>query len=192
MMIKIYKLGVNPSFLLRYFESCVNNEVYQFNEMEDLQLTDSYMKENKKIMSIHLDDDKFLFTNNIFQEYIIIDDIETENTKRNNKHSHIMLVFPSGNFSGNNYDKITLSTFYSTTEVDLTKNNEWIGILIPIGLDYKITFRNCKIDNQKIIKIIFNTVKREFGYHRNKEMVFDIDSFKEIKNEPDGCMEGDY
>ena len=72
------------------------------------------------------------------------------------------------NFPGNNYSKLILTTDYSTTEIDLTKNEEWIGILIPINTTYRIILKNGTDD--LILKVIFNKYCKRTEY---------IDTFKD-------------
>lgn len=174
MLLRIYKLGSNPLFNLRYYESSINDETYNFSEINDLQLNKDYIKDNKKILSLNIDDQEhFLYLNDIYQANIIIDDSNSENIKRNNRHSYIMLIFPNSDFPGNNYDKLKLTINCSNTEIDLTKNNEWIGILIPINTQYSISFKN-DTDVKLVLKMILN---RNNGV---RELKFDIDSFIEV------------
>ena len=196
MLLKVYKLGTNPVFALRYFESNANDETYNFNEMNDLQLTRDYIKEHKKIMSLSVDDDdRFFYLNDIYQQYAIIDNVDAENVKRNNRHSHIMLLFPDNHFPDNNYFKLTLLTESSTTEIDLTKNEEWIGVLLPVNIKYKISFKNNEVSDQLLLKIVFNSSPRDFGIFNNRvrEPYFDFDSFEQNdEKSPDKNDPGDY
>lgn len=187
MLFIMYKLGILTVFSLRSFGSYNTNEIYNFDENNDLQLAKNYIKENKKIMSVEIQDyDNFFYLNDIYQIYTIVDDINSENIKRNNNHSYTMLIFPMSNFPGNNYSKLNIYTESSNTEIDLTKNNEWIGILIPVNIHYEIILKN-DAENTQVLKVIFNRNDR-FSRYGVKEIKFDMDDFRNSENFSDDYL----
>lgn len=160
-MFKIYKFGNNPKFELNNQGSNFIDEIYSFNEMDDLKLTQDYLENNKREIHLQSFQDTMMGLNDLAYEKTLIE--KHNDNKENDKHLYSIFIFPPGSFKDNNYDEFEISHAIFNTKIDLKNLTEWIGIGVSIKFSTKLTLKEEK--ETLIIKMIVNDNKRTYSYN---------------------------